>query len=127
MFSVFSNTKKVSDQIRDLKNCAGSEFQRILLAGPDDEPLYILKPKAIYVLTWINRKILYELPKVKECINSHKDTQWVWVRVRVATAMLNKLAEEGILDKDINIEYHKRLIKNVRKILDEIYVEDLPF
>jgi hypothetical protein len=41
--------------------------------------------------------------------------------------MLNKLVDDGIINKDISIAYHQRLITNVRKILSEINAEDLPF
>ena len=122
MFDVFSNTKRMSDKIQAAKTCAGALFTMTLLQGSNEEPLYMLKPKAIFVLTWINRKILYELPKAK-----HTDAKWIWVRVRIATSMFNKLVEDGIIDKDMSIEYHRRLITNVRLILGEINTEDLPF
>lgn len=122
MFSVFSNTNmKQSDKIKKLQMCAGSEYTMILLAGDEKEPLYMLKPEAINTLKWINNNILFKLPDVKNA----KNTQWVEVRLRIATNMLNKL--ENILTKDICIEYHRRLITNSRKILRDIYTEDLPF
>jgi len=123
MFSVFSNTKKPSDKIRELQQCAGSDYNRTLLAGPQDEPLYMLKPEIQTWLKWINNKILYELPKVKTA----KNTQWIGVRIRIATNMLNKIEQEGILSKEICIMYHERLTSNIRKILGDIYTEDLPF
>lgn len=123
MFSVFSNTKRPSDQIRELQQCAGSDYNRILLAGPEDEPLYMLKPGIQAWLKWINNRILYELPKIKTA----KDAQWVGVRIRIATNMLNKIEQAGMLDKDICLIYHERLTSNVRKILGDLYTEDLPF
>lgn len=123
MLNVFSDNQKQSDQIRMLQKCAGGDFTRILFAGPENEPLYILKPKAISFLTWVNKKILFELPKIK----TQTDTQWIGVRIRIATNMLNKLEAEGILSKEVNIEYHRRLVSNVRQILGNIYTEDLPF
>lgn len=133
MFSVFSNTKeKPSNQIVVLQQCAGSKFSRILFAGPKDEPLYILKPEVLShavnkeglnILEWVNKNILYQLPRVKTC----SDAQWIGVRIRIASNMFNKIEQEGILSKDICIEYHQRLTSNVRKILGEIYTEDLPF
>lgn len=123
MFSVFSDNKRPSDQIRTLQRCAGGDLTRLLFAGPEDEPLYILKPKVVDLLLWVNRKILFELPKIKTSTN----TQWVGVRIRIATNMLNKLETEGILSKEVSIEYHKRLVSNVRQILGDIYTEDLPF
>lgn len=122
MFSVFSNTKmKMSDQIRELQKCAGALFERVLIAGPEDEPLYMLK--IIPWLKWINSSILFKLPTVK----NGKDAQWIGVRLRIATNMLNKIEQNGILSKEICLMYHERLTSNVRKILSEIYTEDLPF
>ena len=124
MFSVFSDSYlKPSDKIRRYSKCAGSLFERTLFAGPPDEPLYILKPRAIDLLVWVNKKILYELPKAKSAKNVH----WIGVRIRIATNMLNNLESEGILPKDICIKYHERFVSRVRKILGEIYTEDLPF
>lgn len=123
MLNVFSDNKKQSEQIRMLQQCAGGDYTRLLFAGPEDEPLYILKPKAVDLLLWVNRKILFELPKVKTETNA----QWIGVRIRIATNMLNKLEAEGILAKEVSIEYHKRFVSNVRKILGNIYTEDLPF
>ena len=123
MLNVFSDNQKPSDRIRMLQQCAGGELTRLLFAGPENEPLHILKPKSIDLLLWVNRKILFELPKVKKQTN----VQWIGVRTRIATNMLNKLEAEGILTKEVCIEYHERFISNVRKILGEIYTEDLPF
>lgn len=123
MLDVFSDSKmKPSEQIRRLQKCAGSEFDRILLAGPEDEPLYMLKPRVIRVLTWINKNILYELPKVNKSL---ANTQWIGVRIRIATNMLNKC--EAYIPKDICIKYHERLTSRTREILGMIYTEDLPF
>jgi hypothetical protein len=124
MLNVFSDSKlKMSEQIRELQKCAGSNYERLLFAGPKDEPLYILKPKAADLLRWVNENILFKLPEVKTKIN----VQWVGVRIRIATNMLNKLESEGILTKEVCIMYHKRFISRIRKIVGEIYVEDLPF
>lgn len=124
MFSVFSNTNlKPSDQIKKLQQCAGSAYTRVLFAGPEDEPLYILKPKVINILEWVNRRILFELPRVK----THSDVYWIDVRVRIATNLLNKQVDEGRLTKEVAIEYHQRMTSRVKEILSKIYTEDLPF
>lgn len=122
MFSIFSN-KKPSEKIKWLQKCAGASLTRELIAGPEDEPLYMLKPDVQTWLKWINNNILFKLPEIKNTNNS----KWVGVRVRIATNMLNKMDEFGILDKDICLMYHERLVLRVRKILGEIYTEDLPF
>lgn len=124
MFSVFSNTNlKPSDKIKTLQQCAGSIYTRILFAGSEDEPLYILKPKVINILEWVNRRILFELPRVK----NNYEAQWIGVRLRIATNLFNKMVDEGLLTKDIAIEYHQRMTSRVKEILGEIYTEDLPF
>lgn len=132
MFSVFSNTKKPSEIIRELSLCAGSNLNRLLFSGPEDEPLYILKPEVLNypvnkeglnIIEWVNKNILYELPKVKSYVNY----SFIGVRIRIFSNMLNKLMEENILSKDICIMYHQRLILRVKEILGKIYVEELPF
>ncbi len=66
MFSVFSNTKKPSEIIRELSLCAGSNLNRLLFSGPEDEPLYILKPEVLNypvnkeglnIIEWANKNI----------------------------------------------------------------------
>lgn len=132
MFSVFSNTKKPSEIIRELSLCAGSNLNRLLFSGPEDEPLYILKPEVLNypinkeglnIIEWANKNILYELPKVKSYINYN----FIGVRIRIFSNMLNKLMEKNILSKDICIMYHQRLILRVKEILGKIYIEELPF
>ena len=49
------------------------------------------------------------------------------VRVRIATSMLNKLVDQGIVPKNVSIAYHKRLTYRTGAILSAILVEDLPF
>lgn len=132
MFSVFSNTKKPSEIIRELSLCAGSSLNRLLFSGPEDEPLYILKPEVLNypvnkeglnIIEWTNKNILYELPKVKNYVNY----SFIGVRIRIFSNMLNKLMEKNILSKDICIMYHQRLILRVKEILGKIYIEELPF
>jgi len=113
-----------SEVIKNLSICAGCEYSYTLLAGPENEPLYLHKNKrTLKLLTWINNKILFELPKIK----SNTNNKWIGVRVKIATNMLNSLEIDGILPKDVCIMYHERLVKNVRQIVGNIYTEDLPF
>jgi hypothetical protein len=120
MFSVFSNTKKKpSDIIQTLKSCAGALYTRELIAGPEDEKLWMLKPRAVYWLKWVNKKILFELPNI--------DYRTVGVRLRIATSMLNGLEQDGIIPKDICIKYHDRLVNNVSRLVSSINTENLPF
>lgn len=130
MFSVFSNIEqsciipgfsemKPSEIIKALANSYDGEFNRFFICNADDETLYILKPKAIDVLKWINRRIVFELPNV--------DYRTVGVRIRIATNMLNKLVEEDIIPKHVAIVYHTRLVDRVGEVLGKINTEDLPF
>lgn len=118
MFSVFSNIKP-SEQIDLLRTCAGGSMTRILIAGPEDEPLYMLKPAVTSWLQWINNKILFILPDA--------DLRTIGVRIRIATGMLNNIEKNGILPKDICIAYHDRLVENVNRWTGLILTEDLPF
>ena len=102
-----------------VQQCAGALLTRVLIAGPEDEPLYMLKPQAIYWLQWINKKILFELPKI--------DYRTVGVRLRIATSMLNGLGESNVIPKDICIKYHERLVSNVNRLVGTIRIENLPF
>lgn len=122
MFSVFSNKPNgqlPSEYIKQLSKCAGSYLNRLLFAGPPDEPMYILRPKAQKLLIWINNKILYQLPYISY--------QTAGVRVRIATGMLNNLEKDGILDKEVCLIYHKRLTERVKEISSAIQLEEIPF
>ena len=125
MLNVFSdNGTKISDQIRRLQQCAGSSYIRLLFAGPKDEPLDMLKPSVIDILVWVNKKILFELPQIKEYPTF---IHGIDVRIRIATNMLNKEVNSGTLTKEMAMTYHERMTSRIREILSKIYVEDLPF
>lgn len=130
MFSVFSNikqsgiipdveSKKPSEIIKALAESCGAEFNRSALCSREDESLYILKPKAIDVLKWINKRIIFESIKI--------DYRTVDVRLRIACGMLNNLVEDEVIPKNVAIVYHTRLIDSVGEILRSISTEDLPF
>ena len=123
MLNVFSDSKlKMSEKIRELQKCAGSSYTQLLFAGEKSEPLYMLKPELINILKWINEKILFDAPKTK-----NTDPIRTGVRIRIAINMLNKQVDSGNIPKDIAIAYHERLTTRMRKILSEIWTEDLPF
>lgn len=130
MFSVFSNIKhsgviqdanhkKPSEIIKALAESCGAEFNRSILCDANDDVMYILKPKAIDVLRWINRRIIFECPNI--------DYRTVDVRIRIATGMLNNLVKDEVIPKNVAIVYHTRLVDSVGEILREINTEDLPF
>ena len=119
-FSIYTNVfEKPSKIVEDIPKFAGSKYTYLLFQGPEDEPLYMLKPRAIDVLVWVNNKILFALNKENHVT--------IDVRIRIATSMLNKLVDNGDIPKCMAIAYHTRLVSNTRKILSEILVEDLPF
>jgi hypothetical protein len=119
MFSVFSDKMKPSAKIELLKKLAGAEYNRLLFDDLEDEKLWILKPKAIDVMIWANKKILFELPNLSP--------NTVGVRLRIVTGMLNNLEKDNIIPKEISILYHDRLVRRVYSIFSEIMTEDLPF
>lgn len=124
MLKYFPSKMKMSEKIKTLQECAGSLYSYELFAGPEDEPWYMLKnSKLQYILTWVNKKILYELPKIKD----NNETQWIGVRIRIFTNLLNKCVEENIISKEIAITYHERVTSRVREICGKIRTEDLPF
>lgn len=71
------------------------------------------------ILAWINKNLVIAAPKLRY------ETRWV--KVRIATDMLNKLVYEGVLTKDLNIEIHSNLVQNVEELASDLYEEDLPF
>lgn len=121
MFSVFSNkiNLKPSERIRLAEKCAGGLLTRDLIAGPIDEPLYMLKPDVIEWLKWINKKILFSIPK--------DNMYTIGVRIRIATGMLNNFQKDGTLPKEICLAYHERLVNNANRLVSLVNTEDLPF
>lgn len=71
------------------------------------------------LVRWINKKIVLAIGVT--------DFRAIEVRVRIATNMLNKLVDEGVLDKIMATRIHFYLAKNVRMELSAINTEDLPF
>lgn len=49
------------------------------------------------------------------------------VRIRIFTGMLNKLVDNGNLDKTMAIKIHIGTIKNIRDLMSDLWTEDLPF
>ena len=133
MFSVFSNklirsgvltkdfaNKKPSEIMKAYANSGNVLFDYALFTGIfKDEPLYILRPKAIPFLNWVNKNIL--------CCITKDDSITVNVKLRIATGMLNKLEEQQIIPRDVCIVYHMRMVETVKSIHSEIMLEDLPF
>ena len=121
MLNVFSiiNAEKPSKELDGLKECSGALYNRVLFEGPEYENLSLLKPRFLPILVWVNKKILYQLPYIQQ--------KTLGVRLRIATGMINKLVDEGVIPKLVGIEYHTRLVERVKLIYAAIMVEDLPF
>ena len=49
------------------------------------------------------------------------------VRIRIATSMMNKLVNEGKLDANLSILFHKGFVENLRKVWYDLQAESLPF
>lgn len=71
------------------------------------------------IISWINKNIVLQLYE-----DSTKTTD---IKIRIATGMLNKLAENKIIDKDYSILAHDILVKNVFEMRFELATEQLPF
>lgn len=133
MFSVFSNkliksgtikvnsTMKPSDIMMAYANSGNVLFNYSLFTGTsaEDEPLYILRPGALKFLNWVNKNIL--------CKIMIDDSRTMNVKLRIATGMLNKLENQGVIPKEYCILYHMRMVDTIKSIHTEIMLEDLPF
>ena len=62
-----------------------------------------------------------------ECCNSTEYNQTRFVRIRIATNMLNKLVYEGKLDPQYNIHIHDGFVTNVNQLVRDLMDEQLPF
>lgn len=51
----------------------------------------------------------------------------LYVRTRIATGMLNKLEERGIISPFENIIFHAAMIDNINRVMYVVRTEDLPF
>ena len=148
MFSVFSNklialrksveTAKlrkpceeefgIEDTIKYLKNRKGKDIPDIIIPPDTTEDIadklsyeYCINKDLRKVIQWIVDKILIE------CCNSTEYNQTRFVRIRIATNMLNKLVYEGKLDPQYNIHIHDGFVTNVNQLVRDLMDEQLPF
>lgn len=76
----------------------------------------IMKDKELAnLIYWVNNKILKEIDKIKD---STMD-----VRLRIATAMLNKIP----MNQLTSIIMHDNFVKNIRDLKRDLMLEELPF
>ena len=88
----------------------------------------------------VDYDLLYEIWRNKDL---SKLTQWINenitlslgidnyvtinVKLRIATGMLNNLVNKGLVSSISAIQYHDRLVSNVRNEVSILLTEDLPF
>jgi len=49
------------------------------------------------------------------------------VRVRIATSMINRLVNEGKLNRELAILFHQGFVENLQKVKYDLQMESLPF
>ena len=49
------------------------------------------------------------------------------VRIRIATSMMNKLVNEGKLNREMSILFHQGFVENLYKVKYDLQMESLPF
>lgn len=105
------------------KDCPGVFTESLILANQvmREEISYKIATtsKLRNVLHWVNKNIV---------MKAHSDSPYTLdVRVRIATSMLNKLVEEGVISKDMNLVIHQNMVSNVSDMKWSLQVDDLPF
>lgn len=71
------------------------------------------------ILTWVNEKIVLMLGLA--------DYRTIGVRMRIATAMLNKIVYEGYLSEKIADRIHYNFVSSLNDEISAINTQDLPF
>ena len=125
-----TNTKpsEVYDQLRIAYNQGVKgiiECERIFVPQNEDEIDYdilyeIWRNERLHgILTWVNEKIVLMLGLA--------DYRTIGVRMRIATAMLNKIVYEGHLSEKIADRIHYNLVSSLNREISAISTQDLPF
>jgi hypothetical protein len=78
-----------------------------------------INPKLREALQWICNKVLLTIG-----VDNYLSTA---VYTRIGTSMLNKLVDDGIISKELNIFYHDNFVANTASLVSAISVEELPF
>ena len=71
------------------------------------------------LLRWVNKKIVLILDIA--------DYRTIGVRMRIATGMLNKLTNDGLISTKLSMRIHDNFVTTINGELREINTEDLPF
>lgn len=88
----------------------------------DEERMYdyILHYKDLYdVICWINKNILTQLDSL--------ESKTLGVRLRIATAMLNKVVKTNNINELVGMIIHDNFIKNLRGLYFDLQTDELPF
>ena len=125
-----TNTKpsEVYDQLRIAYNQGVKgiiECERIFVPQNEDEVDYdilyeIWRNERLHdILVWVNKKIILFL--------GIADYRTIGVRIRIATAMLNKIVYEGHLSEKLAYRIHNNFISSLNREICAINTQDLPF
>lgn len=125
-----TNTKpsEVYDQLRIAYNQGVKgiiECERIFVPQNEDEVDYdilyeIWQNERLHdILVWVNKKIILFL--------GIADYRTIGVRIRIATAMLNKIVYEGHLSEKLADRIHNNFISSLNREICAINTQDLPF
>jgi hypothetical protein len=125
-----TNTKpsEIYDQLRIAYNQGVKgivECERIFVPQNEDEVDYdilyeIWRNERLHdILMWVNKKIILFL--------GIADYRTIGVRIRIATAMLNKIVYEGHLSEKLADRIHNNFISSLNREICAINTQDLPF
>lgn len=87
----------------------------------DKDIMYCIatKPEIRNVLHWINNNI------VSKIIDYSYST--IYVKIRIATSMLNKLVDANVISKQDNMYIHFNMVRNLLDLKRDTIDDDLPF
>ena len=81
---------------------------------------YLLQYKDLAnVVYWINKNILVQLDTL--------ESKTLEVRLRIATAMLNKAIDTNNINRLIGVVIHDNFVKNLKQLYFDLNVDELPF
>lgn len=81
---------------------------------------YLLQYKDLQeVVYWINRNILTQLDTL--------ESKTLEVRLRIATAMLNKAIENNNINSLVGVVIHDNFVKNLKRLYFDLGIDELPF
>ena len=71
------------------------------------------------LISWFNSKFIPEMPSMSYLT--------IQVRVRIFVSKLNKLVNEGLIDKEVAIKVHLNLVDTLKEEYELLVNEELPF